>query len=86
MSEKREHNILEAGRRAIHSVGLSFSDEIKAICAPRLEAAFQRMHNGETTAAQEEARMLRFYLNEIRAIKARQRLREAKIERQDDDY
>ncbi|MGK8253104.1 hypothetical protein [Moraxella lacunata] len=44
------------------------------------------MHNGETTAAQEEARMLRFYLNEIRAIKARQRLREAKIERQDDDY
>lgn len=71
MSEKREHNILEAGRRAIHSVGLEFSDDIKAFCAPRLEAAFQRMHNGETTSAQEQARMLRFYLNEIRALKKR---------------
>lgn len=71
MSQKREHNILEAGRRAIHSVGFEFSDEIRTFCEPRLEAAFQRMHNGETTAAQEEARMLRFYLNEIRELKKR---------------
>lgn len=71
MSEKGNLEDLEAGRRAIHSVGLEFSDDIKAFCAPRLEAAFQRIYNGESTSAQEQARMLRFYLNEIRALKKR---------------
>ncbi|STZ74913.1 Uncharacterised protein [Moraxella lacunata] len=71
MSEKGNLEALEAGRRAIHSVGLEFSAEIKAFCAPRLEAAFQRIYNGESTAAQEETRMLRFYLNEIRELKKR---------------